>query len=494
MRLFLSTFYATAIFTIGLLLTAPNFLAAQDIDEPTSERPKEELIIFIQKSKESPFTIREILRVDSFINSIGIPAKVVDIDRQGAPAEVCYTPYIIYQNYLGRKVYKGRYTTLNRLKNFISTVRLIPSDAGEYPVANALVWEEGRSEFFIQTKITPLQGTFPDNFNPILFMNEVWAGLKKGMEGFDFHTRKDFLLSNEIFYLNYYPYATTDGKLMVTYEMYSHYDCVNPIYSQFEVPQVGGIGNVRKVFAAAATDMRKELLRQWKESELGDAVSAINEEIKLSTWADLGFTIPPPPSKQERNKIIKDLKLASKWEYAKVEGKLTPDLQFYFPPPLHQYSGSVGEISGSLIFEDADSLLISGLDGSFEVNTASTTMGLEDLDVEVHDKMLKVKDYPKASLHFLKVRAKKGATIELGKPTYTQVEAEFKLMFKTVTVKAPTQLEPFVDDDGQIFLHVQASFNINNLMETYSIEGPPGPSKASNNMIVKIDLFLKPVL
>lgn len=490
----LSTIYWSTVFILSLLLSSTVFLAAQDIDEPRNDRPKEELIIFIQKSKESAFTIREILRVDSFINSIGIPAKVVDIERQGAPAEVCYTPYIIYQNYLGRKVYKGRYTTLNRLKNFISTVRLIPSDAGEYPVANALVWEEGRSNFFVQTKITPLQGTFPENFNPILFMNEVWAGLKKGMEGFNFYTRKDFLLSNEIFYLNYYPYATADGKLLVTYELYSHYDCINPIYKQFEVPKEGSINNIKKVFAAAAADMREELLRQWKDSELGDAVSSITEGIKLVTWEDLGFTVPPPPSKQEHNKIIKDLKLAAKWEYAKIESKITPDLQFYFPPPLHQYSGSVGEISGSLTFADADSLLISGLDGSFEVNTASTTMGLEDLDVEVHNKMLKVKDYPKASLHFLKVRAKKGATIELGKPTYTQVEAEFKLMFKTITVKAPTQLEPFIDDNGQIFLHVQSSFDIKNLMETYSIEGPPGPSKSSNNMIVKIDLFLKPVL
>ncbi|MCP4441545.1 MAG: YceI family protein [Aureispira sp.] len=493
MKRHILTIHTTTILVIGLLLSSANLLLAQ-MDEPNFERPKEELIIFIQQSKESPFTIKEILRVDSFINSIGIPAKVIDIERQGAPKEVCYTPYIIYQNYLGRKVYKGRYTTLNRLKNFISTVRLIPSDAGEYPVANALVWEEGRSQFFVQTKITPLKGTFPDNFNPILFMNEVWAGLKKGMDGFNFHTRKDFLLSNEIFYLNYYPYATNNGKLMVTYEMYSHYDCINPIYKQFELPKEGSFDNIRKVFADAAKDMRKELLRQWKESELGDAVSAINEEIKMVSWEDLGFTIPPPPTKQERSKIIKDLKLASKWVYAPIEGKEMPDLQFYFPPPLHQYSGSVGEITGGLEFANPDSLLISGLQGSFEVNTSSVTMGLEDLDIEVHNKMLKVKNYPTASLHFLKVRAKKGATIELGKPTYTQVEAEFKLMFKTVTIKAPTQLEPFVDDDGQIFLHVKSSFDIKDLMETYSIEGPPGPSAASNNMIVKIDLFLKPVL
>lgn len=455
---------------------------------------KDKLIVFIQKTKESAFTIKHIYKLDSFAQTIGMPIKIVDVETSGAPEEVKYTPFIVYQNYLGRKIYKGRYTTLNRLKNFISTVQFMPSDAGEYTVSNALVYEEGRSDFFVQSKITPLKGKIPDGFDPAIFMKEAWEGIRKGMEGFTFYNHKNFLLANEIFYLNYYPYAGTDGRLYVSYELYSHYDCVTPIYKQVDIPFKGSLNSTRRVFSQAARALRLEMMRLWENSELGDAISAIPSEIPETTWEDLGFFIPPPPPMDKRKDINSNaFRFTQRWDYTSSPNVDKPALQFYFPPPIHQYSGFVKDISGGLLFEDNDSFLVSKIKGNFDVRTPSLSMGLEDLDEQVHKKMLFVGEHPTASFRILKVRAKKGAIIQIGKLTYTQVEAELTLMNKKVKVKAPAQFEPFIDDNGNIFLHVRASFKIENLMENYEIEGPPGPASASNNIIVKIDMLLEPV-
>jgi polyisoprenoid-binding protein YceI len=477
--------------TIISLLVGLGFSTSCVAQETTPDKDK--LIVFIQKSKESAYTIKHIYELDSFAKEIGIPIKIVDVETAGAPDEVKYTPFIIYQNYLGRKIYKGRYTTLNRLKNFISTVQFMPSDAGEYTVSNALVYEDGRSEFFVQSKITPLKGKIPEGFNPVIFMKEAWEGIRRGMDDFKFYHHKNFLLANEIFYLNYYPYAGTDGRLYVSFELYSHYDCVTPIYKQIEMPIKGSLNSTRRVFMQAAKALKTEMMRQWEESDLGDAVSAIPNEVPAPSWEDLGFFIPPPPPESERKVIGENaFRFTQRWDFTSSSSTDKPALQFYFPPPIHQYSGFVKDITGGLLFEHKDSFLVSKIKGNFEVRTPSLTMGLEDLDEQVHKKMLFVKDHPIASFRILKVRAKKGAVVKIGQPTYTQVEAELTLMKKKVKVKAPAQFEPFIDDNGNVFLHVMASFKIENLMENYEIEGPPGPAEASNNIIIKIDMLLEP--
>ncbi len=487
----ITTYLVQAVLVWVVLVSLPFLAEAQE--EEVIE--KEKLIVFIQKGKESEFTIKHIYKLDSFAKAIGVPCKIVDVETAGAPPEVKYTPFIVYQNYLGRKVYKGRYNTLNRLKNFISTVQFMPSDAGEYTVSNALVYEEGRSKFFVQSKITPLAGTIPEGFDPALFMKDVWAGIRRGMPDFIFYNHRNFLLTDEIFYLNFYPYAGTDGRLYVSYELYSHYDCVTPIYEQKDVPIKGSINSTRRVFTQAAQSMRIEMMRLWKNSQQGDAISSISTDVKKTTWEDLGFFIPPPPSEAEKRTInVNAFRFNKRWEFTSSSSIDKPALQFYFPPPIHQYSGTVKDVTGHITFENADSFFVAGMEGNFEVRTPSLSMGLEDLDEQVHKKMLLVNDYPVANFRILKVRAKKGALIEIGRPTYTQVEAELTLMKKKVTVKAPAQFEPFVDDQGNVFIHVQASFKIENLMENYEIEGPPGPTAASNNIVVKIDMLLEPMV
>ncbi len=480
-------YFQKNIYLLVLLFVLPILCTAQENSN------QEEVIVFIQKSKESDFTIKKILELEVFIRDLGIPVKVVDIEAKGAPKEVKYTPFIVYQNYLGRKIYKGRYTTLNRLKNFITTVQYIPSDVGKYPVSNALVWKEGRTEFFVQTKITPLEGEIPDEFNPALFMKEAWEGIHKGMEGFNFYLYRDFLLENEIFYLNYYPHITYEGKLYLTYEIYSHYDCITPIYVQGDIPIKTSITGTKRAFYLVAKEMKENLLALWKNSEAGDALSFVDAQIKTVNWEELGFNIPQPPIKPKAKAInIDAFRFVQKWEYTSAASRNKPAVQFYFPPPIHQYSGYLADIQGSIFFETKDSFLVSTIKGKFEVRTPSLSMGLEELDKAVHSKMLFVREHPIASFEILQVRAKKGMAISIGTPTYTQVEAKFTLMGKTVRVKAPTQFEPYVNEDGDLFLHVQSTFRIQNIMEVYQIEGPPGPMDTSNNIIVKIDILLEP--
>jgi hypothetical protein len=81
----------------------------------------EELIVFTQNS-DSEFTKKTIDSLQKYTNARNIPMKVVVI-AQDVPKYLSYTPCVVYQNHLGRSMYKGRLTSFGRIVNFIRMVR-----------------------------------------------------------------------------------------------------------------------------------------------------------------------------------------------------------------------------------------------------------------------------------------------------------------------------------------------------------------------------------
>ena len=89
------------------------------------QNAEEELLIFINKKTDSEYTLSNIRLLKADMKSYKIAGRIIDISETGAPVEVAYTPYILYRNYLGNKLLKGRYTSHKRILNFIRTMSQI---------------------------------------------------------------------------------------------------------------------------------------------------------------------------------------------------------------------------------------------------------------------------------------------------------------------------------------------------------------------------------
>ena len=75
----------------------------------------------------------------------------LDVDLQlrtldgGAPAQIVITPLVVFQNHRGRSIYQGRYDTLDRVRNFVRTSRVIPQSKQRLDRRDTLLWSEGRA-------------------------------------------------------------------------------------------------------------------------------------------------------------------------------------------------------------------------------------------------------------------------------------------------------------------------------------------------------------
>ena len=209
--------YISLIFLIFSLSTN----AQQKIDE--------ELLIFINKKTDSEFTQSDIRKLEVEMYNNKITTKIIDINEVGAPKDIGYTPYIMYRNYLGNKLYKGRHTSHKRILNFIRTVRRLDQASIDYKEKNIMVWKQERANLMFKLKITSPQGHLPNNFDQKQFDIEVIKGLKQGFKGVQYTKSHRVSNSDDIFYCNFYPYISEDGKLFVSTEIFSHYDCINPV-------------------------------------------------------------------------------------------------------------------------------------------------------------------------------------------------------------------------------------------------------------------------
>ncbi|BDS11054.1 YceI family protein [Aureispira anguillae] len=463
--------------TFLILLLSFSTIAQQKIDE--------ELVIFVQKTSDSEFTLNNIATLEAYMQAHHIPTKIIDIDEAGAPKEVGFTPFIVYRNHLGRKVFKGRYTSHQRLLNFIRTVRRLPAEAIHYEEKEVFVWQQQHSNLFIKLKITAPNGQLPANFDAKKFKKDYLKGLKKGFEGAKYAQKHPVRNSDELIYCNFYPYIAEDGKVYVSSEIFSHYHCHTPIYQQYENPAVGN--NTIQGFAAAAANSLAEIKRQLVESELGDAMNFTTKNTKFTPWEDLGLSTLSPP-KQGTQTAIKAVTFPKAWEMAGALDEGTPILAFSFPPPLRQYAGELKQVDGSLSLKSNESLAEAM--GKFEVVVSSIEMGESSLNSAVKESILKVDEHPTAHLVFKKIESK-DFKLTLGKITQTHIEADLTLLGKTGLVQATAQFEPFLNDQGELLLAVTTQFTAPDLKGSYQIDGPDGPESAKNKILFNASFVMK---
>lgn len=463
--------------TFLLLLLSFSTIAQQKIDE--------ELVIFVQKSSDSPFTLDNIQTLKNKMKEQAIAVQIIDVDEVGAPKEVGFTPFIVYRNHLGRKIFKGRYTSHKRLLNFIRTVRRLPAEDINYEEQEVLVWKQDRANLLIKLKITTPNGEVPANFDATAFKKQYIKGLQKGFQGAKYYKKHAVSNADELIYCNFYPYIASDGKIYISSEIYSHYHCHSPIYQQYDSPAVAS--SMPKAFALAAANSFAEIKDQLVHSQLGDAMNFVTKTSKSTSWDALHLE-PMAAPKQGAQTLTKAVEFPQTWSLSGPVDQSTPILMFNFPAPLRQYGGELTKAKGTISLKTAASM--ENATGSFEVDVRSLEMGEASLNNAVKESILLIDEYPTAQLIFNKIQSK-DFKLALGRITQTQIEAQLTLLNQTSLVAATAQFEPFLNDQGDLVLFVSTQFSINDLKGAYKIDGPDGPSDAKNKMLFNASFIMK---
>lgn len=450
------------------------------------EAPSEDVILFVDKKENSAFVIEDIQKLQKYLSDNQISNTLIDIRTEGAPEEVAYTPCIVYRNQNGHQFYKGKHTTHKRLLNYIKTVRGLSPEPIDYSEKNVFVWQKEQAKLIFKIKITPPTGSISNNFNAENFEQKAIEAMKKGFDPASFYEKIKVGLSDELFYCNFYPYLSADGKIYISTELYSHYDCIHPIYKNFDAPHTDV--SLKKCMQSAASEIFEEIKSQIISSEKGDVFYFKDPKTSLKTWDELPL---PKLSKPQKTKTITNTGKINFpdtfYDPKKVDSK-SPILTFNFPPPLRQYGGELKKIDGRIELSNPRS--IQGMQGNFIVDVNTLDMGDPSLNHSVLDNMLLADQYPTASLKFVEVNSE-SPELEIGKITQATIKAELTLMDKIGIVNASAQFEPIIEDGNMVSLWINTRFTTEDLKGSYSIDGPDGPKDSNNRIIFKANFILK---
>jgi hypothetical protein len=448
---------------------------------------EEELIVFTQNN-DSDFTKNILDSLQKYTKAQNIPIKIVELEDQ-VVEEIPYTPFIVYQNHLGRSPYKGRFTSFSRIKNAVRMLRRQAKGFKEKQFEEKFVWEKGQTKVLFYMEMTEIKGEGAKYIKQLdKFKKQAVEGVKKGLKDLEWRDKGAVSAATYNFYLNFHPYIGADKKLYVSSSIYSGYDCVTPIYTQYDQPANGKYKKVKDIFEAAAADLMKAWNNLRQNSEEGDAITAIEAMEKVS-WEALGLALPKAPENSEKVlPALTNQPIPQKWIYKGSVDADLPAVAFSFPEPLTQYAGEATEVEGELIFSKENSL--DGATGLFTVNTHSVTMGLEDLDHHIHESMLFVDSLAEASFEFIDVKAEK--PMAWGDLIPFEVKGNFRLKNIEIEVVAKAQAELTIAEDGETpQLLIYANFHLPELHDTFGLERPGGPASANNQLYFTLNFVME---
>ena len=398
----------------------------------------------------------------------------------GLPSEITSTPALVFQNDRGRSIYAARYTEFSTIENFIRTSRAFSKSEATNCKKDILAYQNGRMKVAASIKITPLSGSVPSGFNISLFEKNAKNSINIAMQLFDYQSEICLNKTDRVYYLDFHPFVDKDGKLFLSYELYSQFSCTVPVLSKIKTPLEGTLANSEILFAQIAKNLEAEIIAQLESSKIGDAYTPILKTIQNKTWLELGLENTSNKTTNDKKLDFLEGKLLKNWNYAGPIDSETPALAFHFQEPLDRYAGEVKQIRGKIELNDNQQLS----EGRFEVNTSSLTMGIADFDKKVHDKYIRVKRFPTATFSF----KQKNIDLAFGKTTDVAIVGDFTLMGKTIPMTMQTQLTPTIGIKGEQLIVVQATFSLN-ITDDFGIKGPDGPDPAKKTMQFFMNFF-----
>lgn len=397
--------------------------------------------------------------------------------KAGAPPEVHVTPLLVYQDANGRSIFRGRFTDLDRIGQFLRTVRAGPLSNARTEIENAAVWRRGRAAVIAPIKITPLTGTIPARHDERAFADRARRAVLSGFRRFRFERRAASGPSDPSFYMDFHPYRDPAGKLLVSTAIYSGFNCVEPVYRGFEEPVAGDFARLDEVFARAAKVLEDQVAQLSVSSQVGDAFDPVAGDAPSKSWEALGLALPPAPA-AERRSAPAAFALPRSLKIAEAGSDDPPRLEFRFLPPLDSYSGEVRALTGAI--DLGPGARLRGASGTLEAATSSVTMGNKTLDSELRGTMLRVDAFPAARFVLDPVEA---ADVPLvpGKPVPFTATGRLEMLGSSVSLSVNAEAEAGTDDAGVPILDVRASFRVR-IGAAFGLKGPDGPSPANDTL------------
>ncbi len=426
-------------------------------------------LILFYNSNEAIIENEEIESLQNLSSSLELDFVIIDV-LNGSPKKITYTPTLVFQNESGRSIYYGRYKNLDRLKNFIRTSTMVHQKEVDNEKSDILIWKNEKTTVTAPLKLTQLAGHPPKKFNQKEFDEMARKEIYEGMCQFELTQKINQTRTMRSFYFNLYPYLDEKQNLTISGEIFSQYNCVKPVFQKFENGIVQGKWKNRfELFNKAGEIIEKEILNLIENSKEGDAFKAIPETIAVKSWKELGLNIAEGKIDKSQS-VNKDFKLAKEW---KVEKKSDdPIIIFSFLPPLDNYAGEARSLTGNLVLSNDGS--IENASGTFVVEIADVTMGADDFDYEVQNKMLKMGVFPNSTFKFESLkRVAKDGNLNLYEAAGT-----FTLLGIKYPLKIDAEIYPFQNND-QTYLKVKTSFELS-LFKNFKLEGPDGPSPSKD--------------
>lgn len=386
----------------------------------------------------------------------------------GAPEEITITPQIVFQKGEEKSFYVGRYSETSRLANFIRTVRNRTPKVKTQIKQNILTLKSEKAVTVLPLKITALSSPEAVTRQWQDQLNETAVAFYNGFESFELVNEVIFTKTNRALYLDIHPYKSSDDSLFLSYEIYSQFNCVEPVISKLNEPVSGLWANQQVLWETLGRQMESDVMQLITTSLIGDGFSEVPANTNSSAW--------PESIVDNSIKILKPISLTSKnWQVAGALDDKTPLIQFNFFAPLDNYAGEVKKLTGNINWE-SDRFL----SGSFTVNTKDVTMGEATYDKNVHKKYLKVFRFPLASFSFKNAEVPLAEIMKNPMQAYA-IDGEFTMMKKSYPVRVKASFEPFTDEGEATKLLVNVNFDVN-IFEKFNIIGPDGPVNAKSNM------------
>ena len=457
--------------------------------EKQAELPESLLIVFHQPGPspvEREFMEKQLPPIKEVAKSMGIAVRVVDAAK-GAPKAVGITPLLVYQNHLGRSIYQGRTTTVDRVRNFLRTSRYVPQKEAPYVRGRTPVWRMGRSRVWAPLKVAPVSGTPPTGYDHSAFEAEALRAIAAGFTHFKMAETVALGRSDRGFYMDFYPWLSPDGQLYLSLALYSQFHCKAPIFELKKPPLIGPWSGRERLFRQAAEMLEAEVEKHASDPLGGDGFDPLPDSVTLLSWQEAGFTLPA--ARMAPQKRAAGLgPVPSRWQLTVIDDG-PPAILFRFAEPLDQYRGEVFPTKGDLRWSSEKGL--AAAQGAVSVDTASAvTMGEPMLDEAIKGAlMLDVKRFPESRFDLTNLSSEDFQPA-YGTLTLARIEGLFHLKGKTIPLTAPAEFELVVSPQGDPRLLVRTAFTIDLIQ--FDIEGADGPSPARHTVVFDINLAYRP--
>ncbi len=452
---------------------------------PSQENIKftEQLIVFVQKSNsevDHVFRSEMLPQIEALAKEENVEYVLQEIDGK-APKEVTYTPFITFRDKRGTSVFSGRWNQITKIRNFIRSTRVLHQEEAKNVKERILTWPNGRLNILAPLKITDLQGALPKRFKSEAFLEAAMEGVETGSPRFDMRERMNADLATRSFYWAMYPYRDKKGKIHITGEIYSQYNCVDPIYTHFEEPVVDK--DVRKAFGKMAAILEEQTVYQLDNPKNGDGLQAVDATIKSIPWNQFGVVDGSDEEQEEIN--WGDFESKRSWKVKGAFADNIPMVYFKFIQPLDGYTGEVRELDGVLNLNNEQNL--NGASGRFSIPVTAITMGDKGLDDAIHTFILDGENHPESTFEFKEMNVVSGS-IQPGQSCTFEAEGIMNLKGKDVLVKTTGKIRPMLQN-GTSYLHVNLKFGVDKSL--FGVEkGPDGPNEIKEKMEFYMNFLL----